>query len=405
MVSLHHGRRLRNTRNSGFQFPPTGYPKNLALSFDLRQDPGAWEDQERSKILWDVFPGISEIGFSDNILGFVVSVLPPKPWPLTIAGVPIYVSTGYTCPHDLPPPRLIGQAVSNRDHVKIREDFNGKDLQNWDEVFTIILGHFNDLGIEMTEVMYLENVVTIILHDNSADMGRVPCSVCQLNCFYAFESEMHRGGFSGATNQTTPFTLGNLDASVYATLRPGVVISSGKIPGTSQFSTTTTGVLVRDRNGNQFVTIADNGFPPECGREIMHATPERADGRCIGSKTGRVGTTDIALMELNDGESFENELFVSEDFPEGQRLQQLLPAQQLPRGEVLYMDSPGTNAIAGTHLYTSRCRVPADDESAEQYDWLRGSWMYFVQDENRTLPNSICGSVVCDGKGNVVAFF
>ncbi|EPE04195.1 hypothetical protein F503_04710 [Ophiostoma piceae UAMH 11346] len=181
-------------------------------------------------------------------------------------------------------PRIVDQAVSNRNHAKIREDISGQYLQNWDEVFTMILGHFNDLGIKITEVMYMGNVVIIILQDDSADMGRVPY---------------------------------------------------------------------------------------------------------------------IALMKLNASESFENKLFISEDFPEGKRLQQLRPAQQLPQYEILYMESPGTNAIVGTHFYTSRCRIPSDDASAGPHDWLRGSWMYFVQDENRSLLDSICGSAICDGNGNV----
>ena len=44
------------------------------------------------KLLIDLFPTTQAVEFDDRILIFRVEVLPPKPWPKRIAGVPCYLT-------------------------------------------------------------------------------------------------------------------------------------------------------------------------------------------------------------------------------------------------------------------------------------------------------------------------
>lgn len=60
---------------------------------------------------------------------------------------------------------------------------------------------------------------------------------------------------------------------------------------------TTAGVFVKDRDNNEFVTVASHRFP--LGEEtVYHPVPA---GSVIGDIKYRLDETDIALLKLRDG--------------------------------------------------------------------------------------------------------
>src|SRR5438034_10400189 len=68
---------------------------------------------------------------------------------------------------------------------------------------------------------------------------------------------------------------------------------------------TTSGVLVRNGEGEVYMTVASKGFPSD-DATVCHAKP---DDLAIGEVVHRLGHTDIALAKLEDSISFENYTF------------------------------------------------------------------------------------------------
>ena len=84
--------------------------------------------------------------------------MPPKPWPLTIAGIPFYIAPEYHLLHT-PLPDLIPIHCRNG---AIHADQNGRDLEDWSPLFKLVRIHFVELEIPITEVMYWGNLVIIV---------------------------------------------------------------------------------------------------------------------------------------------------------------------------------------------------------------------------------------------------
>lgn len=111
---------------------------------------------------------------------------------------------------------------------------------------------------------------------------------------------------------------GNPDESEYNTLRPGVRLASGYDPTQPDaYFRTSAGILVRDGEGNTFMTCAAHGFPSTWGSTVYHPSP--ATGQGIGKVAMEIAHTDIALVKLNTGKEFVNETFES-DLREALRL-------------------------------------------------------------------------------------
>lgn len=90
------------------------------------------------------------------------------------------------------------------------------------------------------------------------------------------------------------------------------MISSGQLSGHESAPHglepyTTTGILVKDRDGNEVVTVANHVFPP--GEETVYH-PDR-NGIVIGEIKRRIDEIDIELVQLRPRVAFENKNFQS----------------------------------------------------------------------------------------------
>ncbi len=106
--------------------------RHLILPFDLRDDPSAMWDPERRDMMLSIFPGTTGIASDRMFVYLQLRMLPPKPWPLTMAGLPLYFSLEMG-PGPLPPTRLVPQKNGS-----IAEDRNGLDMEDWKPLFHII---------------------------------------------------------------------------------------------------------------------------------------------------------------------------------------------------------------------------------------------------------------------------
>ncbi|EXJ55875.1 hypothetical protein A1O7_08806 [Cladophialophora yegresii CBS 114405] len=376
------------------QEPPPA--RHLIFSFDLREKFDPSSDPEKRDILWNIFPGTIGIGSDGWFVYLQLRTLPPKPWPLTVAGVPLYLHLKLG-QNPLPPARPVSWKNGS-----IAEDQDGKYMKDWKPLFLAIKDHFQDLRIPITEVMYLGNVVVIVLKHRDTDTDTLPCRAAKIGCNYLFEDEMGRPSALHASRLTDP-APGNPDVSQYDTLQPGLRVASSYLPSSSAtFMSTTTGVLLRDGVGNEFMTVAAHGFPSQCGTQVFHAFP--GIGRDVGELVMEVSHTDIALVKLKDTEKFSNITFESDRIPEPIQLKQLAPTASCPRFSLVCLDSPDTGFIEGQFMWSSFQAIPSDDESAEQ-DWVFTTWSYMGQDAAMKFPEEMCGSSIWSEDGNVLGFF
>ncbi|KAK0728777.1 hypothetical protein B0T26DRAFT_739017 [Lasiosphaeria miniovina] len=235
----------------------------------------------------------------------------------------------------------------------IAEDRNGRDMEDWKPLFHIIKDHFEGLGVSITEVIYWGDFVYIVLKHRDTDFSKLPCQAANISCVYLFDDEMGRPPAPQARRLLDP-TPGNPDDSQYDTLQP----------------------RLRDRVGNEFMTVASHGFSGEYGTQI-------------GELIMEVSHTDVAL---------------NDDTPQPVWLKKLTLTKECQTGDMVYLDSPDTGCIEGMLMKSSFQAVPSDDGSPEQ-QWVFTAWYYLGQDSAINLPEEICGSAIWKKDGDVLGFF
>lgn len=373
--------------------------RHIILPFDLRTDPDAFYQPGNRDMLASIFPDNQGLSMDGMFLTFLQKATPPKPWPRTIAGLPLYfapeISPQYT-------PRPFGFLVQP-ENGSIAEDQNGRDMEDWEPLFHIIQSHFRALGISITEVMYWGSYLIIVLEYRDTDVTKLPRKAANIACTYLYDDEMGRPPAPQARCITDP-TPGNPDEINYKTLQPGVRLTSGyRTSKPDTFVSTTAGVLVTNVEGNEFVTVASHVFPDECGTKVTHPLP--VSGRTVGELIMKVTDTDIGLMKLADTESFSNVTFQSESISESVPLKRLGSVKKLQVGGFIYLGSPDTGSLEGSFMRSSFQRMPIDDRSAPEQPWVFTAWVYMGQGSASTLPDSMCGSAIWTSKGEVIGFF
>lgn len=349
-----------------------------------------------------MLPGTERVDYDRRVLVYLLNQLPPKPWPKKIAGLPCYLTTD---PNDLGPTIPIRHQSCSR--IRISADL---DLRNneaaVDLVFDLVRDFFLQSNISITEIQYWGHIVIIVLeneHENDKVLQVVPRSVAQCNCFYLFESMMARPGLLPVRRiEQTSFTV--VDDSRYETLRPGVVLSSGKHPEDGSEILTSSGVLVRDRLGFDYMTVAAHGFPglPFDGN-VYHP---RGSDIAVGELSQELTHTDVALVKLKQGIDFINEPFENTIIPTPpSRFTGFIRAAEARIGDNVFLDSAFSGFVEGTNGPHASLRVPADDPHQPEQVWIRTRWVYMGQDANQMLVNSVCGSPIWNDDNKVLGFF
>ncbi|KAK2777182.1 hypothetical protein FQN52_003207 [Onygenales sp. PD_12] len=374
--------------------------RHISLLFDLRDDPDAFYEAENREVLESIFPGTYGLAMDGMFLYFLQTKMPPKPWPKTVAGLPPYFAPEVSRQHT---PSPTGTPVSRR-NGSIADDQNGLDMKDWEPLFQAVKNHFRDQGISITEVMYLNSYVVIVLEHRDVDFTKLPYKAANITCMYVFDDEIGRPAATLPARCLTDLTPGNPDESEYSTLQPGLRLTSTYLPSKpGMFLSTTAGVLVRDKIGNEFMTAASHGFPDECERIINHPLPP--GGRNIGELIMEITHTDIALVKLRDTETFSNVTFQNDILPDSIQLKRLTSAKNLKIGDSVFLDSPDTGCLAGNFLMTSFQRVASTTEQQPQEEqWVFTIWDYMGQDSADTLPEGMAGSAIWNEDGDVLGF-
>ncbi|OQV10307.1 hypothetical protein CLAIMM_14327 [Cladophialophora immunda] len=376
--------------------------RHLLFPFDLRDNIKLMYEPENEALLCSVFPGTTGIGTDGWFMHLQLRTLPPKPWPLTIAGIPPHLGTGDTFCQG---PMLGWRMVSGR-NGSIDRDKDYRNMVDWEPLFQVLKRHFEDIHISITEVMYLGNHVKIVLEHRQTDMSKVPFSAGKVGCFYLYEDQMGTPSTLHTRVRSLEPTPGNPDLSQYSSLQPGLRVASAYLPGDpNTYLGTTTGILLRDGLGNEYMTVAADGFPGEAGTAVFHPSPD-SSGRRIGELIMEVSHTGVALVKLDNEEAFSNVTFDSPNatVPDSIPLKRLRSINGYQQGSLIYLDSPDTGFTDGAFMFSARRRVPADENSPLR-EWIATTWCYMGADAAASLPAGMCGSAMWGDEGNVLGFF
>jgi hypothetical protein len=336
------------------------------------------------------------VSFDGYFLVFCLKVLPPEPWPLTVAGVPSYFTTDRNDDGPTPPIKR-----SSKSNIRISPEIDGRHVgEGVDDVFALVREFFIKARISITEMQYWNNFLVIVLEDRVTTLDKVPRAIARCPCYYLFEDEMGRPRDFPAHRIKEP-TRDIADNGGYDILRPGVMLSSGKHPTEDVEVLTSSGVLVRDRLGNQYMTVASHGFP--FGDKVFHPL---AAHREIGQVIMKITYTDIAIVKLHEGVQFVNVTFENTLIggPSIQ-LRQFVRAKETQIGSYIYMDNPFTGFVEGIYGPHSMLRMRSDDPYEPKQKWIKTRWDYFGQGSSRRMVDGICGSAIWNDQGMVVGFF
>lgn len=158
---------------------------HASVHFNLRVDPNGLETPSNRAEIQSLFSGYFGCSFDGIFLSVYVEALPPKPWPLTCAGVPLYFTTDPD--HDSGPmlPTAMGHPRSGR----VADEVDGRNLEDWTVVFYEVRNHFENSGISIVDVSYWRTLLTIGLEDEAVVASTLPHTICKLQCRYLHEPQ------------------------------------------------------------------------------------------------------------------------------------------------------------------------------------------------------------------------
>jgi hypothetical protein len=370
--------------------------RHILFDFTLVEDgmPRCPRTEEEWNVLQNLFPTTYSVSLHGLFLIIRVRRLPPKPWPLSIAGLPFYITT-----NEWNYPWIRGEYGRGG---RILEDLNAQHRVT-DEIFDAVTSYFDShTDVKITAARWSIGSWRITVPDGTL-VQKLPMVVARTPCGYVFESQIQRPvGMAYRLKEPSPIAY---EDSTYTNLRPGIMLSSSRFRGTAPVPArgellTTSGVLVKDRRGNEYITVAGHGFP--LGEErVYHPS---SNGIAIADIEYRLGYGDIALARLRPGFSYQNGSFENTTTSKSTALNQIRNPFELNYPEILYMDNPFIGYAEGLWTATERLRVPSD-EDVPALTWVRHEWIWMGQGLAEELAEGSCGSPVWDEDGNLVLFF
>lgn len=325
--------------------------------------------------LGHLFPGHRGLFVFGPFLVVTMEALPRDPWPMRIAGLPLYLTCSeFEVPWDLGTP--------GNPRVLALEQHNAK-FRGARELYTTVIRYFNDIKINVQELTWIASSWRVRISDMPAEMLQgLPGRLCQIAVFYLFEEPADLP--QAFVHRET------IDDSPYTDLRPGVMIASESL-------TTTSGVFVSNSSGERYITVASHGFPS--GQSDVHH-PRETDP-VIGRVENQIQDTDIGLVRLASGINYVNEIFASDVEPAGISLRGYKDPYDLDPYTLLSMDTPFTGTTDAMFLTVSVRRVPSDSD--HENTWISKTWSWLGQCHPPT--DGCCGAAIWDAHGLVVGFF
>lgn len=337
----------------------------------------------------ELFPTCFRLSFTPPYLVIACSELPPKPWPVTVAGMPLYLTTDAECsPMDL---GLSASGPKASVEASIQR-WQTPEIGTFKKLFIL----FDKLQANIHRLQWIGwSFLAIGLSEPFADWrARLPFLINNVRIGYIFsERNLHEK----ALRRKVP--TGRVpDNEVYRDLRPGVLITSKSLDQDKDDVMTTSGVCLRSPSGAKYITVAKHGFPGGVGDHVLH--PSR-DGHRIAEVDKVFGETDIALAKLADFH-YSRETFSPVDAPV-RPFRNILDSKQTRIGDLVFMDTPFNGRCEGVLIKLDVLRIPADD-SADLVDYIIGHFTYFGNGAD-TLFDGCCGGVIWNSDHDILGQF
>lgn len=393
--------------------------RHVLLPFNLR-DPGIdiYKGDVRS-LLYNIFPNTANVTEARcrSHLVFQLDKLPPGPWPLTVGGLPITLST-------LPMSDSLGRALmfpgqflGNPTVSICQEGYGGVETFS-DKVLRKLAAEVNDhFQKNMPDIRIIELMVTcertfyIVLGDHinlNRVRSKLPGRIANLWTGYLHDKELRRPSWAGlpAKRQIEPQpNRGIIDNTIYDTLRPGVMICSKMLKehGPPAVLSTTSGVLVKNTAGDRFMTGASHGIG-----EMETIWQAGNTEKIIGKAVVKLSFTDISLVELSNDVSFVNETFENSG-GSTPNFTRLATSEVGPTWPTCYLNSPYTGDMVGMMVMKSVKFEKSTHPTEDNLGFVVYNWSFMGQEEGNEdkvrPPDGTCGSAIWDDDGVILGFY
>lgn len=380
--------------------------------------------------------------------------LPPKPWPLTVAGLPaVFTTQEYSVGFEY------GRLGGSR--KKALHDYDAREHVT-EELFSAAIAYFEqELSIPILSILNLAGAWVVVVPDD-VQISSLPPLLARTTCHYKYASAAAIAGEHKhkRKEEAPPFrntehppcpppgpaggTVWDQTSYSYRALQqPGIMLSSGREGGENE-RLSTSGVVVRDDHGSRyFILVARPGFPPlERGESIYYSNANananvnnggvllgrvHDDDRLPDTNTGialcRISSSSTQEEEEEEEEEISNETFgarLSDDTTSTTNNTTILPQKitgirdpfSIRKYDEVTMYNPFSSGycIVGVHIgvQLSRVLVSSDDDPVvDRHSWVTNEWSYWGngRDDDDDEPTMDGGSPVLDEDGKVVSFF
>lgn len=346
-------------------------------------------DLEHEQLL-NAFPSAMSVGVFCSTVVVCFVTLPPKPWPLSVAGLPVVFTTNK---HNvgLNHGKLGGSHTRGLAYLDSRKKFPESVL---DEV---IIYFEKQLLIAVTSVTSLAGVWVITVPDGT-DLLSLPTIIAQSPCYYKFASQAENLEEAACRNTESAGTT--WDHSQYSMVQPGIMLGSG---GELNELLTTSGIIVKDNDGHNYLTVASHGFP--AGRDNVYHP--NVNGSRLGRIHDRLINTDIALLRLSPSQHFDNITFGAR-FSDGTtepplQICGIKSTFAMQSYELVSINNPFNGFCEGLFMGSGKYRLPADGPVAN-HKWVSTVWVYYGNGRAEPMKGS-SGSPILDKDGFLIGFF
>ena len=308
--------------------------------------------------------------------------IPSGPLPFTVGGLPTTFAT-----EDIWDLRYkLGTPAQKRKHIITSLDLRTKDKVT-DEVIRTIAEELQQLHLRPTEIGFMSGICRLAF-SHSMDLTEIPYRIagcCVYVQFHSVTTAARRMEIPTGTYTDTNDYLAYADC----TLRPGVMFSSSVHGNGTQYLSTTSGLLVKDAEGDHYVTCALHGFLSD--GIVFHPDPIR--GRPIGKVVQRFPNVDVGLVLLESGIRYTNEFFDSEEGGASGVTPRRFATSEI--GDIVEMDNRFNGSCAGIVMGTNYI--------FENNKYHRHDWQIF--EHGTEAEDGSCGSPILDQNGDVAAIF
>ena len=372
--------------------------KRVELPFTLVESGYAiFPSGDEYSTLLKLFPNTFAVEVRPPYLIIRVHELPLKPWPFTIGGLPVQFTRN---DHG----EIFKRGRIGRGKV-VLPDLNLKGSTKYsNEVLRAVIDYFEEVRTKIRDVFWMSGcwLVTTI---EEIDIKLLPAQIGRCPTWYRTVAE-NPDPDPAALSIKAPKDF-DYDDSNYVTtsdtlLRPGIMLSSSakvtSINGQIEDSwkSTTSGILVVNRVGELFITVASHGF--EDDGLVYHPDPKH--GKVIGKIVASLPHTDISMVKLNTGLRYVNVTFGNDTEPDGTIINGLAVDRtpHMRSYDDVTMNNPFSGHCNGAVLATGARITGEGDKRYVLHDW-------YVFENGQQAADGSCGSAVLDAQGGVAGMF